>query len=180
MKNVHLTLTFYKPPPEDPWFNRLVAFCDGPYSHVEISFSDGMSSSIFAGERVFMHTRTFANPNYTMVTIPVTQEQCLRAKEFCREQASRGVQFDGYGMYASFLLPDMGCGEAPSSKAGTFCSKHVVMALQHAGVDGFAHMRPSKMTPSGLYREVQRTYAGQTVASTTPYRLQLLNTMMNE
>lgn len=185
MKNVQLTLTFYKPPRDDPWINRMVAFFDGPFSHVEISFSDGMSSSIFAGETVFMHKRTLANPNYTLVTIPVTEQQAGLAREFCLEQASRCVSFDGWGMYASFLVPSIASGcivarkhqqqqAAAAAAESTFCSKHVVMALQHAGVEGFEHLLPWKATPSAIYKAVQRAYAGTTVAATTAYRLQRL------
>ena len=44
-----LMVHFYRPPSDDPLVNRVVAWLDGPYSHVEVGFSDGMSSSIFAG-----------------------------------------------------------------------------------------------------------------------------------
>jgi hypothetical protein len=46
----YIMLMFYKPTPLDPWMNRLVAWLDEPFSHVEIGFHDGYASSIFAGE----------------------------------------------------------------------------------------------------------------------------------
>jgi hypothetical protein len=45
----HIMLMFYQPFPKDPWVNRLVAWMDKPFSHVEIGFADGHASSIFAG-----------------------------------------------------------------------------------------------------------------------------------
>lgn len=50
-----LMLHFYRPPPGDPLVNRVVAWLDGPYSHVEVGFSDGMASSIFAGDSGLFH-----------------------------------------------------------------------------------------------------------------------------
>jgi len=47
--NTMIQIMFYKPPPNDPFMNRAVAWIDGPYSHVEIGFEDGMASSIYSG-----------------------------------------------------------------------------------------------------------------------------------
>lgn len=98
-----MLLMFYTPPANDPVINRAVAWLDGPYSHVEVGFSDGMASSIFAGEKVFMHPRRFANPNYTTVGITASAEQVQRAREFCVQSSAMGIGFDGVGMYAAGL-----------------------------------------------------------------------------
>lgn len=155
----------------------MVALVDGPYCHVEIAFVDGISSSVFAGEIVFMHHRTFANPNYTLVPIQATEEQVMLARAFCEEQVRMKVPFDGWGMYMSWLpsiLPSLQNEKKTKSNTGTFCSKHVVLALQHAGVEGFENMQADKTTPSGLYRKIQSLYAGCTVMTSTAFRLKQL------
>lgn len=116
---------------------------------------DGMASSIFAGEKVFMHKRTFSNPNYTVVSICVTGEQEQAAREFCEQHASAGVEFDGFGMYTS-RMPSMLRSVIKmfrgNGKGGTFCSKYVATVMQHIGVPNFESVEPSATSPSSLHR----------------------------
>jgi hypothetical protein len=208
MKNAHVMLTFYHPPANDNFMNRLVAWFDGPFSHVEICFSDGTSSSIFAGETVFVQQRRFSNPNYQMVSIPVTELQAQRARAFCCTQAARRVGFDNVGMYLSALALDSGSfspcarsknnnanrnsngnpnlggalapsGTVPTTGATTYCSKHVVHALQYAGVEGFEDLDPSRTTPSALFRAVRRLYEGSVIMASTGYRLEMMYSRPN-
>ena len=154
---------------------------------------DGMASSIFAGERVFMHKRTFSNPNYTVVSICVTGEQEQAAREFCAQHASTGVEFDGVGMYTSRMpgmlrsVINMFRG---NGKGGTFCSKYVATVMQHIGVSNFASVEPAATSPSSLHRLVTtgtanddeeqilasvNTIKPQGVMAPPPYRTGLLS-----
>lgn len=174
-----LQVMFYKPPPSDPFINRAVAWIDGPFSHVEIGFEDGMASSIYSGERVFMHPRTFSNPNYTIVSIPVTGFQEQKAREFCTDHALKGIEFDGVGMYTArlpgFIRYLLLNGKTSENK--TFCSKYVVQVMQHIGVDSFMDMDPSATSPSMVHRVLKDDNLIQSdVLGTTPYRRNLLET----
>lgn len=102
-----IMLQFYTPPPKDPWMNRVVAMLDGPFSHVELVFHDGMASSIYAGEEVFFKKRTFSNPNYTTLSICLTEEQELLARDYCYRcsLSKKDAGFDSMGMYGA-ALPD--------------------------------------------------------------------------
>ena len=177
VKNSTLLVMLYEPPPNDPLINRAVAWLDGPFSHVEVAFTDGMASSIYAGEKVFMHERRFANPNYTAVAVQVTQKQEADARQFCIDSAHQAVDFDGLGMYIS-PLPHI-CKRIVSmftrrKKMSTFCSKHVVDVFQHIGMDGFMEIDSSSTTPSMVHRILQQ-YCTQVMA-TTAYKRGLLVT----
>jgi hypothetical protein len=117
----YVMLMFYKPIKEDPWINRLVAWVDKPFSHVEIAFEDGLASSIFAGETVFCKQRTFSNPQYASYTITVSNEQVKLLKLFCQRASNLGIHFDKVGMYGVHL-PGTLCNAIKSF--GTLFSKH--------------------------------------------------------
>jgi hypothetical protein len=166
----YLMMQFYKPRETDPIINRLVAWVDGPFSHVEISFPDGTASSIFASERVFMHERRFANPQYQSVSIPATEEQVRRAREFCSEAAQRGVAFDGVAMYASHVPKAVaspvrwlvrmarrwswGKRLFGDTEGGTFCSQYVVRVLQFAGMRHVEGVDADRASPSSIFRSL--------------------------
>lgn len=105
----HIMLMFYQPEKNDPWMNKVVAWLDKPFSHVEIGFHDGYASSIFDGETVFYRQRTFSNPQYTMQAIAVSEEQLRLLRMFCMEASKKNIKFDRIGMYSvhlgSVMLP---------------------------------------------------------------------------
>lgn len=176
-----LMFMFYKPPPEDSLVNRTVAWLDGPFSHVEIGFPDGMASSIFAGEKVFMHPRTFANPNYTTVSIQVTLHQMKMARKICVESAGRDIQFDSVGMYMvgmpSFCKKIMGLSFLPSRdrcRETTFCSKYVAGILKETKITGFTDVDTSSVSPSMVYRILIQN-CNLEVITITPYKRKLLS-----
>ncbi len=181
-KDCLIQIMLYRPPPNDPFINRAVAWIDGPFSHVEVGFDDGMASSIYAGEQVFMHQRTFSNPNYTIISIPITGEQERKARQFCIDHSLKNINFDGLGMYTA-RLPGVLRGLIRSfgnSGNKTFCSKYVVQMMQHIGVDCFMGIEPSTVSPSMVHRILQENLeeSGENaVLATTPYRRNLLSTM---
>jgi hypothetical protein len=163
-----INVMFYRPPPSDVFLNQLVALYDPPYSHVELSFEDGMASSIFNGETVFMCARTFSNPNYDIVTVTVSEEGYRRARAFCAHAHRTKVGFDSFGMFAAMLPVQL---LAPKHDK-TFCSRFVLEALQQAQLPGVHAENSMRMTPSRLYAIVSKQ-AGLMV-DTVPARCQRL------
>eukprot|EP00961_Rhodomonas_salina_P008497 115836-Rhodomonas_salina.1 len=92
-----LNVMFYKPPAGDVLLNRMVAFVDPPYSHVELCFEDGSATSIFHGENVFLQPRTYSNPNYTIVTLSIPAANYNIALQHCLAAKKRGVAFHSAG-----------------------------------------------------------------------------------
>lgn len=237
-KTDYVMLMFYQPKPSDPWLNRAVAWVDGPFSHVELGFSDGHACSIFGGEKVFMKKRTFANLQYSMHSIAMSTAEVHEIRRFCHAAAEAEVGFDEVGMYSvhlarplaktilglkhvfgfMFSSQDQRRGRRKSSmereshlvvplknqrrdhmndatmkdhqgsrdfvklceviekmkSEGTFCSKLVTLALQHAGIEEFAHLDASQTSPSTLYRLVSAEAFTSEVIAAAPYRQQLL------
>ena len=177
-----IQVMLYKPPANDPFINRAVAWIDGPFSHVEVGFEDGVASSIYAGETVFMHPRTFSNPNYTTVSLSVTTEQEDNARMFCAQQARRGIEFDGVGMYCArlpaFLRSVISSLRGNGGVEHTFCSKYVVEVMQHIGIDCFLGIDSSNTSPSMVHRILSTNYTTDTplnvLFGTTPFRRDLL------
>lgn len=99
-KTDYIMLVFYRPKKTDPWLNRAVAWMDGPFSHVEIGFSDGYACSIFGGERIFMKKRTFSNTQYSMHSIAMSPAEVQGIRLFCSVVADAGIEFDEVGMYS--------------------------------------------------------------------------------
>jgi len=152
-------LLFYKPTYDDPFQNRLVAQFDGPFCHVEMAFPDKYGeepweknvygSSIYQDECVFFKTKTYKRDGYVSYAIEVSNVQYHKVKNYCKQQMERKTPFSRVAMYAAFLPVQL------FSTSGTFCSKHVAMALQYANVDLVMNMNPHIMTPSKLYRHLK-------------------------
>lgn len=157
---VQIYLLFYKPTPTDPWLNRLVAFADGPFSHVEMAIPDRYGeepweriiwgSSIYQGEPVFFKQKTYKRDGYVSIAIEVTVQQAHRIRAFCRAHAERETPFSPLAMYAAYLPVQI------VHTNHTFCSKHVAEALQSADVPVFRGINPALTTPSRLYRQISR------------------------
>lgn len=57
----------------------------------------------WAGEYVFYKQRTFANPQYTIQAITVTDVQAQMLRQFCLKASKMKIPFDRVGMYAVHL-----------------------------------------------------------------------------
>jgi hypothetical protein len=158
----------------DPWVNRLVSALDPPFCHVEIEFETSgglgaaMASSIYAGETVFLRPRSFANPNYTIVTLNVTDAAFARMYEYAQRAAGRETRFSSAAMYLSFLPP--GCQALGAEH--TFCSAYVTSVLQAGGLHETRRLVAGRMRPSTLHRVLAT--AQQQSFSTVPYKMNLL------
>lgn len=149
-------LLFYKPTSDDPFQNRLVARFDGPFCHVEMAFPERIGeepwekqiwgSSIYQDETVFFKQKSYKRDGYVSYAIEVSTAQYHKIKSFCKTQMHNRVPFSKIAMYSAYLPVHI------FNVHGTFCSKHVVSALQHANVDLVMRMNPNITTPSRLYR----------------------------
>ena len=174
-ENVQIYLLFYRPASDDPFQNRLVAFFDGPFCHVEMAFPEkyGMElwekevwgSSIYQGDTIFYKAKTYQREGYFSFAIEVTKAQCLKIKNYCRMQAEREVEFSKLAMYSAYLPVQL------FNIDGTFCSKHVTMALQEGMVEEVLHLNPCLVTPSSLYRTLLLNNAKNPIVQVIPSKM---------
>ena len=174
-ENVQIYLLFYRPASDDPFQNRLVAFFDGPFCHVEMAFPEkyGMElwekevwgSSIYQGDTIFYKSKTYQREGYFSFAIEVTKAQCLKIKNYCRMQAEREVEFSKLAMYSAYLPVQL------FNIDGTFCSKHVTMALQEGLVEEVLHLNPCLVTPSSLYRTLLLDSAKNPIVQVIPSKM---------
>lgn len=186
-------LLFLRAAADDHWLNRLVSHLDPPFCHVELEFdmpppavlstvlpaalgsvlptAATLATSLYAGEAVFLRPRTFANPNYTILTLNVSDTAFARMLRLAAETTERGVRFDSHAMCCS-ILP---CSCCPRLRADrTFCSAYVTVLLQEGGVRGVERLAPERTRPSTLYRLLSDSQ--QQCFSSVPYKLSMLTT----
>ena len=169
---VQIYLLFYKPKENDPYLNRLVALADGPFSHVEMAFSERWGeqpwekelwgSSIYQGETVFFKPKTYARDGYISIALDVTLPQMYKIKSYCKQEQENKVAFNRNAMFAAYFPFYQFI-----NTRDTFCSKHVTAALQHGGVTEVQDLNPSLMTPSKLYNKL----SSQTVQVVVPSKM---------
>lgn len=187
-------LLFLKAVEGDHWINRLVSRVDPPFCHVELEFdmTDGapqgtacdlkffanvcgapkdapqtVATSIFAGESVFIKTRTFANPNYTILTLEVSDQAFSRMYAAAHSAAKRGDRFSSAAMLRSWLPCCCCCNTLPPGR--TFCSAYVTALLQQGGVQEVRGLNPANVRPSSLFRLLQD--APRQCFSSVPYKV---------
>jgi len=118
----------------------------GPYSHVELQFTDGCrffasGHGIFTGTHMICDRKIYGT-NWDEILIPATWEQEKAVERFTFHLI--GFPFDWRGMI-SFLLPFF-----DRRREAKYCSSIVLDVLQHG-----LHMFPEaqlKISPNGLYR----------------------------
>jgi hypothetical protein len=173
---VQIYLLFYRPACDDPFQNRLVAFFNGPFCHVEMAFPEKYGiepwekevwgTSIYQGDTIFYKTKTYQREGYFSFAIEVTKSQCLKIKNYCRMQADKGVKFSQLAMYSAYLPF-----QVFKDIDGTFCSKHVTMALQEGGIGEIMHLNPCLVTPSSLYRVLLMNSAQSPIVQVVPSKM---------
>lgn len=170
-----LTLAFLSPGPCDHWANRLAARASThPFCHVELYFEGTQQSfSIMWGETAGFRAKNMSNPNYTLVSLCVSNKEFDASLEFCRSVVSQNLVFDDRGMWASWFPQAVCCREATSQqRGGTFCSKIITEALQFGGVMEVEGLCPSKVTPSRLFEAVRRSR--RIACTSVPFKRQAL------
>lgn len=116
-------------------YNRLVRFwCQGPYSHCELVFSDGMAASAsFADGGVRFKRINFDPANWDLIELPGADEAAARAWFEQRQ----GTGYDLIGNLRFVIAP------LPDNKQRYFCSEAVLAAL---GVEN-----PWRFCPNGAH-----------------------------
>lgn len=173
---VQIYLLFYKPATDDHFQNRLVAFFDAPFCHVEMAFPEKYGiepwekevwgSSIYQGDFIFYKTKTYQREGYFSFAIEVTRAQSIKIKKYCQMQSEKNVPFSKLAMYSAYLPFQLFFLE------GSFCSKHVTMALQEGGVTDVMHLNPCLVTPSSLYKTLLLNSRKSPIVQVVPSKLQ--------
>jgi hypothetical protein len=166
-----LTVAFLFPgPDEEDWVNRMVARLSRvKCCHVELVLEDQMAFSIFKGEKLFFKPRTFANPDYQLLSLFVSQAEYSAVYSFCQQAHGSEVGFTDVGMVAAYAQPCPMVNTRPSLELGyTFCSKIVTEALQAGGVAEVEHLCPCTTTPSTLYSALRES--PRLVGHTVPFK----------
>jgi hypothetical protein len=168
---VQVYILFYKPTASDPFQNRMVAYLDGPFCHVEMAIPDRCGhepwdrvvwgSSIYQNEPVFYKQKSYRRDGYVSIAIEVTPAQQQRLRSFCQYHAARGTPFSRAAMYAAYLPFQL------FETDSTFCSKHVAQALQLVGLPAVRDLNPALVTPSMLHRCLE----GNAILQVVPGRM---------
>ena len=172
-----IILAFLFPKSSDnPPLNLLVArVSTHPTCHVELVFEDDMSFSIFACSNLFFKKRTFSNPEYSLLSLSVSQAEYSALYGFCQSVSQHDLSFSDFGMYMCCLQPRH-CpvfNTAPSVHLGcTFCSKVVTEALHFAACPEAEDLIPCTTSPSCLYGAFKDS--PRRVLSSVGYRQQQL------
>ena len=124
------------------------------FSHVELRFSTGETTSVTQNSPVHYKERLLSNPNYThfwKMTVTQAQEQEMMdmAKDYCNRQ----VAFNTRGMWWNFI-PLLKCMPVQRDGRAVFCSEYVVMLLQRAGI--MHGIKPALTSPNELYMYLQQ------------------------
>jgi len=182
VEKAQIYLLFYKPTNTDPFQNRLVAFFDGPFSHVEMAIPKRYGdepwervvwgSSIYQNESVFFKEKTYKREGYISFAIEVTMVQVQQIISYCRFHAMQETPFSKWAMYAAYFPIQLVHTEA------TFCSKHVALALQSAGVQEVEGINPALTTPSLLHRLL--TSGSRAILQIVPSKMQQSETSIKE
>lgn len=157
---------------EDHVLNRLAARMAPTYGtdtrdpivHAELYFpnthdpSNGLSAGICYGGRAFMHPKRFSRNSWEFHSVPVSEEQFLRAKEFCDRQKGAGFNYRGFftprvcGLGHSYRAH----GLATLKKMPWYCSELVAYTLMHAGVLDGAAAYEAAAHPNAAYNIIEQ------------------------
>ena len=151
MRAVHIL--FYRPQSDDHWINRLVSFFSPPFSHCDIQFEDGVASSIYNNESVYMQAKRFSRLNYERISLTLSDEEYEMVHTFCTQAHADKIGFDFPGMLMSYLP----LGSIQRNRR-TYCSWYVTEALQASQRDDFTIMQAGGMSPSGLYKTLKEQH----------------------
>lgn len=173
---VQIYLLFYRPASDDHFQNRLVAFFDAPFCHVEMAFPEKYGiepwekevwgTSIYQGDFIFYKTKTYQREGYFSFAIEVTRAQSIKIKKYCQMQAESNVPFSKLAMYCAYLPIQL------FEVQGSFCSKHVTMALQEGGVSDVMQLNPCLVTPSSLYKTLLLKSRKSPIVQVVPSKMQ--------
>lgn len=188
-----ILLMFYEAQPDDHPLNKIVSKVSPPFCHVELVFPTYTSqntnlhaaqytqntslttetrtlygSSIYQYGTVFFIPKQYSRSGYTSHGIRVTRSTHDKLIRYCQNASAANITFDQLGMLRACLPFVL----SPHRSDMTFCSKFVVDAMQHAGIQEVADLDTRLVTPSSLYKHIKTKLANSTVVTATPHKLQ--------
>lgn len=137
-------LAFYKH--KGNLFDALIRFWTrGPYSHVELVFSDGEWFSASPREKTARFKRiTPKSGHWDFVDLPMSAELEALIRQWCRDKAL-GHKYDWLGIVCTQIMPF-----GWQDKTRWFCSEVCLAALQWVGLYG--DKKPHWVHPNGLHK----------------------------
>jgi hypothetical protein len=140
-----MKLMFYRGP-GDIVTKIIRMYTSGPYSHVELQFSNGRrffasGHGVFQGTHMVRDHKTYG-PLWDAVLVPATQEQEDAAQRYAF--ALIGKPFGVRDLFR-FLLP------GSSRRRGKYCSAVVMDVLQNE-LHMFSEVKSYKVSPNGIHR----------------------------
>lgn len=110
-----LTLAFARPGAGDHWMNHLIARASrNPVCHVELHFESlNLCFSIQWGEQAGLRAKSLANPNYSLISLAVSNKEYDSALEFCQKASKMALEFSDSAMFRSYVNP-CACAEQSS------------------------------------------------------------------
>ena len=154
-----LRVWFYNPTQDtNGYFNKFVAYLDGPFCHCEIQFPDSTAFTVYMGTNVIQKQRNFDTSKYTCVVVPCTPGQMRTARACADKEAGAKKTFSLLMMGLAFSIVSV-----PSTQ-GTFCSKlcaDILIAAELIPQQDTRHI-----SPSGLHRHLHQVYMKNSTLST--------------
>jgi uncharacterized protein YycO len=133
-----LKILFYKARYGKIWDKLIGLWTFGPYSHVEILFSDGVcfSSSPRDGGVRFKNIHILPE-RWTAIDMPTDQEENI--KKWCEKKV--GLRYDWWGILG-FVLPFV-----RQERKAWYCSEICITALKKFGIVGCR----ARISPNSFY-----------------------------
>ena len=158
--STNLRVWFYNPTQDTSgYFNKFVAYLDGPFCHCEIQFPDSTAFTVYMGTNVIKKQRNFDTSKYTCIVIPCTIPQMQSARVCAETEAGAKKTFSLLMMGLAFSIVSV-----PSTH-GTFCSKlcaDILIAAQLMPQQDTRHV-----SPSALYRHLHQEHVQNALLSST-------------
>lgn len=121
---------------------RLITF--GPFSHVELVFSDGTTFEISGhgpNSGVHFHKKEYTTKDWVFFGISLREQEEGKLRSYCHKFI--GERFSFMGLWA-FLFPFL------DSDKYLYCSRGIVMAFQESL--GMFKNLPLKISPNNMFR----------------------------
>lgn len=137
-----MKLAFYKATNENLFGKAIAWWTKGPYSHVELVFSNGMSFSSSSRDGGTRWKRIdYSDGKWDLVEIPVNAVDEARIARWCDSVC--GAKYDWDGIFG-FVIPFW-----RQHANDWFCSEVCTAALQRVGL--LSGVNPASTSPSKLY-----------------------------
>lgn len=121
----------------------------GPYSHVELMFSDDVcfSASWRGNEAGVRFKKIHVIPErWDIIEIPTTIAQEAKIRGWCEDRAKENAKYDWWGI-VQFVLPFV-----QQKDEDWYCSEISIAALNYGGVLNWTTF----MSPNFFYRELKK------------------------